>query len=97
MLLVPTTLMGATLPLLSAALCVPPVKSTSVTRLYTRNLVGAIVGCLVAGFLLLPCSACARRSTSRHQSTSSSESSPFSWTAEPKRDDTANAFRLSFI
>ena len=55
MLLVPTTLMGATLPLLSAALLrsTGPI-STSVTKLYTRNLAGAICGSLVAGFLLLP-------------------------------------------
>lgn len=58
MLLVPTTLMGATLPLLSAALTrssgLTSESATSVTRLYTRNLVGAICGCLAAGFLLLP-------------------------------------------
>lgn len=55
MLLIPTTLMGATLPLLSAALLrsAGP-NSTSITKLYTRNLVGAIGGCLIAGFLLLP-------------------------------------------
>ncbi len=55
MLLVPTTLMGATLPLLSAALLRSDrVTTTSITRLYTRNLVGAILGCLAAGFVLLP-------------------------------------------
>lgn len=58
MLLVPTTLMGATLPLLSAALTRSADSNrasvTSVTRLYTRNLVGAICGSLAAGFLLLP-------------------------------------------
>ncbi|MCA1603383.1 MAG: fused MFS/spermidine synthase, partial [Acidobacteria bacterium] len=55
MLLVPTTLMGATLPVLSAALVRSPgFKSTSVTRLYTRNLVGAICGTIAAGFFLLP-------------------------------------------
>jgi len=55
MLLVPTTLMGATLPLLSAALLrsAGP-NSTSITRLYTRNLAGAICGSIVAGFVLLP-------------------------------------------
>jgi spermidine synthase len=55
LLLVPTTLMGATLPLLSAALLrsAGP-ASTSITKLYTRNLVGAICGCIAAGFLLLP-------------------------------------------
>ena len=55
MLLVPTTLMGATLPLLSAALVRSAGQtSTSVTRLYTRNLAGAICGSIVAGFFLLP-------------------------------------------
>ncbi|HEY8184930.1 MAG TPA: fused MFS/spermidine synthase [Pyrinomonadaceae bacterium] len=55
MLLVPTTLMGATLPLLSAALVRSAGQTaTSVTKLYTRNLVGAICGSIVAGFLLLP-------------------------------------------
>lgn len=55
MLLVPTTLMGATLPLLSAALIHRQGQSsTSVTKLYTRNLVGAIGGCIAAGFFLLP-------------------------------------------
>ena len=55
MLLVPTTLMGATLPLLSAALVRSAGQtSTSVTKLYTRNLAGAICGTIVAGFLLLP-------------------------------------------
>ena len=55
MLLLPTTLMGATLPLLSAALVQAAGQtSTSVTRLYTRNLAGAICGSIIAGFLLLP-------------------------------------------
>jgi len=55
MLLVPTALMGATLPLLSAALLRSSgSQSTSITRLYTRNLAGAICGSIVAGFLLLP-------------------------------------------
>ena len=55
MLLVPTTLMGATLPLLSAALLrASGPASTSVTKLYTRNLAGAIFGTIVAGFFLLP-------------------------------------------
>jgi spermidine synthase len=52
MLLVPTTLMGATLPVLSAALARR--GSTAVTRLYACNLVGAIVGTLAAGFVFLP-------------------------------------------
>src|SRR5258705_13612324 len=55
MLLLPTTLMGATLPLLSAALARSAGQiSTSVTRLYTRNLAGAIGGSIVAGFVPLP-------------------------------------------
>jgi spermidine synthase len=55
MLLVPTTLMGATLPVLSAALMRSPIfKATSVTRLYTCNLLGAIIGTLLAGFVFLP-------------------------------------------
>ena len=55
MLLVPTALMGATLPILSAALLRSNgPRSTSITRLYTRNLAGAICGGIVAGFLLLP-------------------------------------------
>ncbi len=54
-LLVPTTLMGATLPVLAAAI----VRSnsftkTSVARLYSCNLIGAILGTLAAGFVLLP-------------------------------------------
>jgi spermidine synthase len=54
-LLVPTTLMGATLPVLSAALLRSRRRnSTAVARLYTCNLVGAIFGTLAAGFLLLP-------------------------------------------
>ena len=55
MLLLPTTLMGATLPLLSAALLRSAGPSTtSITRLYTRNLAGAICGSIFAGFVLLP-------------------------------------------
>ncbi len=55
MLLVPTTLMGATLPVLSAALLHSSKHNlNSVTRLYACNLAGAIFGTLVAGFVLLP-------------------------------------------
>lgn len=54
-LLIPTTLMGATLPVLTAVLLRSKVfKSTSVTRLYTYNLCGAILGTIIAGFFLLP-------------------------------------------
>jgi spermidine synthase len=55
LLLVPTTLMGATLPVLAAALLRGASRdSNSVTRLYACNLVGAILGTVVAGFVLLP-------------------------------------------
>ena len=55
LLLVPTTLMGATLPVLSAALLRSAKRNAnSVTRLYACNLVGAILGTLAAGFFLLP-------------------------------------------
>src|SRR5690242_14991126 len=55
LLLVPTTLMGATLPVLSAALLRSETHdANSVTRLYTCNLSGAILGTLIAGFVLLP-------------------------------------------
>ena len=53
-LLVPTTLMGATLPVLAAAFVRSSRDSNSVTRLYACNLAGAILGTIAAGFLLLP-------------------------------------------
>ena len=54
-LLAPTTLMGATLPVLAAALVYSSGRnSNSVTRLYACNLAGAILGTLIAGFVLLP-------------------------------------------
>jgi len=54
-LLVPTTLMGATLPVLAAALVRSSGRdSNSVTRLYACNLAGAILGTIAAGFVLLP-------------------------------------------
>jgi spermidine synthase len=54
-MLIPTTLMGATLPVLSSALVRSHgFSSTSITRLYTRNLFGAICGTIAAGFFLLP-------------------------------------------
>lgn len=52
-LIIPTTLMGATLPVLVRALA-NGTRSVSVTALYTCNLVGAIAGTIAAGFLLLP-------------------------------------------
>lgn len=55
LLLLPTTLMGATLPVLSAALMNSSGRSaSSVTKLYACNLAGAILGTLAAGFVLLP-------------------------------------------
>ena len=55
MLLVPTTIMGATLPVLAAALLrVPDFKQTAIARLYSFNLAGAILGTIAAGFWLLP-------------------------------------------
>jgi spermidine synthase len=49
-LLVPTTLMGATLPVLVAV----GSSKNAVARLYAFNLAGAIIGTLAAGFVLLP-------------------------------------------
>jgi spermidine synthase len=54
-LLIPTAMMGATLPILANAIRHSNwAESTAVARLYNRNLVGAIAGALVAGFFLLP-------------------------------------------
>jgi len=54
-LLIPTTLMGATLPVLAVAVVrSSTTDANSVTRLYACNLVGAILGTLAAGFVLLP-------------------------------------------
>src|ERR1041385_5289496 len=53
-LLIPTTLMGATLPVLAVAVVRSSARdANSVTRLYACNLVGAILGTLIAGFVLL--------------------------------------------
>lgn len=55
LLLIPTTLMGATLPVLSQAIVHSHGRdASSVTRLYACNLAGAILGTLMAGFVLLP-------------------------------------------
>src|SRR5205085_8230084 len=55
LLLAPTVLMGATLPVLAATLLRSPLRNeTTVARLYTCNLAGAILGTLIAGFVLLP-------------------------------------------
>src|ERR1051325_4453774 len=54
-LLIPTTLMGATLPVLAVALVRSSTRdANSVTRLYACHLVGAIFGTFVAGFVLMP-------------------------------------------
>lgn len=54
-LLLPTAMMGATLPVLASAIRHSHwADSTAVARLYNRNLVGAIVGALAAGFFLMP-------------------------------------------
>ncbi len=54
-LLVPTTLMGATLPLLSSVLARDKSYApANITLLYSFNLIGAIIGTLAAGFVLLP-------------------------------------------
>jgi spermidine synthase len=53
-LIIPTTLMGATLPVLARAATASRQRSISVTSLYTVNLAGAIAGTIAAGFFLLP-------------------------------------------
>jgi spermidine synthase len=54
-LLIPTALMGATLPVLVAALQRSSQNiAGAIARLYTWNLTGAIAGVIAAGFFLLP-------------------------------------------
>ncbi|MEN8158821.1 MAG: fused MFS/spermidine synthase, partial [Myxococcota bacterium] len=54
-LLVPTTLMGVTLPLLSRALIERPgAVGRGAGALYAANTLGAVVGCVAAGFSLIP-------------------------------------------
>ncbi|HVS21459.1 MAG TPA: fused MFS/spermidine synthase, partial [Pyrinomonadaceae bacterium] len=54
-LIIPTALMGATLPLLAAAVTHSSRSaSNAVARLYTCNLAGALAGAIAAGFYLLP-------------------------------------------
>ncbi|HXI62808.1 MAG TPA: fused MFS/spermidine synthase, partial [Pyrinomonadaceae bacterium] len=54
-LLIPTALMGATLPVLVAALQRSSGNiAGAIARLYTWNLTGAIAGVIAAGFFLLP-------------------------------------------
>lgn len=54
-LFAPTALMGATFPVLVAAIQgVGESRASAVAKLYTLNLAGAIVGTVAAGFFLLP-------------------------------------------
>ena len=53
-LLVPTTLMGATLPILSRALT-PTLRAVGsrVSFLYALNTLGALAGCVLTGYLFI--------------------------------------------
>jgi spermidine synthase len=53
-LLIPTALMGATLPLLAEAVGAGQSRRNSITTLYACNLAGAIAGTIAAGFFFLP-------------------------------------------
>ncbi len=53
-LIVPTALMGATLPVLVRATGTDPRIGARLSTLYATNTAGAIVGALVAGFTLVP-------------------------------------------
>lgn len=54
-LIVPTTLMGATLPMLSRAVAGPQNRfARDVGGLYTVNTVGAIIGAILSAFYLIP-------------------------------------------
>jgi predicted membrane-bound spermidine synthase len=54
-LLVPSTLMGTTLPLLSRAVIDrPEVAGRGAGALYAVNTLGAVAGCVLAGFVLIP-------------------------------------------
>lgn len=55
LLVIPTTLMGATFPIMSRYLVrVQRTASIGISRLYAANTIGAIGGTLAAGYLLLP-------------------------------------------
>ncbi len=55
LLFVPVSLMGATLPLLARFVSREVrVRGMRIGALYTLNTLGAVVGCFVAGFLLIP-------------------------------------------
>lgn len=53
-LIVPVTLMGATLPLLARYVTSGPVSPARIGWLYSINTFGAVLGCATAGFVLLP-------------------------------------------
>jgi spermidine synthase len=53
-LLIPTALMGATLPVLARAAGASLSRRNSITTLYAWNLAGAIAGTIAAGFFFLP-------------------------------------------
>jgi spermidine synthase len=53
-LLVPTVLMGATLPILAGYAAGLPARRLAPQWLYTLNLAGAVLGVALAGFVLLP-------------------------------------------
>ncbi len=53
LLLPPTILMGAALPCLARLVRSTPVGMARLSRLYASNIVGAIFGCVLAGFYLL--------------------------------------------
>ncbi len=54
LLLVPTVLMGMTFPVLSQYLVSKKESTDKIAYLYAINTSGAILGCLVSGFVLLP-------------------------------------------
>lgn len=54
LLLLPVTLMGATLPLLSRHITARgPIRGSRIGTLYSVNTLGAVLGCSVTGFILL--------------------------------------------
>ena len=54
LILIPTTLMGATLPILSQLILTRPNSvGRGLSSLYATNTVGAVAGCLLAGFFLI--------------------------------------------
>ena len=54
LLLIPSALMGATLPALTRSLADRLAVGTSVGRLYASNTLGGVAGVLASGFLLIP-------------------------------------------